>query len=52
LTGGAAFIDEIEEKLQRRIEFRKQGRPKGSGLTKSGDRPEVSPLKARGEQRK
>jgi len=52
LTGGATFIDEIEAKLQRRIEFRKQGRPKGSGLTKSGDRPEVSPLKARGEQKK
>ncbi len=25
LTGGAAFIDEIEAKLQRRIEFRKRG---------------------------
>ncbi|MCK4691102.1 MAG: transposase [Desulfuromonadales bacterium] len=28
LTGGAAFIDEIEVKLNRRIEFRRQGRPK------------------------
>ena len=45
LTGGAAFIDEIEEKLQCRIEFRKPGRPKILGLAQSGDRPEVSPLK-------
>ncbi|MBE9572669.1 MAG: hypothetical protein IMF11_18745, partial [Proteobacteria bacterium] len=28
LTGGAAFIDEIEVRLNRRIEFRRQGRPK------------------------
>ena len=44
LTGGSDFIDEIEEKLQCRIEFRKQGRPKKPDLTQSGDRPEVSPL--------
>ncbi|MDA3903973.1 MAG: transposase [Desulfuromusa sp.] len=47
LTGGAAFIDEIEARLQRRVEFRKQGRPKKPEFRiKSGDRPEVSPLKA------
>ena len=45
LTGGAAFIDEIEAKLQCRIEFREQGRPKKLGLTQPGDRPEVGPLK-------
>ena len=52
LTGEAVFIGETEAKLQRRIEFSKQGRPKGSGLTKSGDRPEVSPLRAHSKQRK
>jgi len=27
LTGGATFVDEIEKKLNRRIELRGQGRP-------------------------
>jgi putative transposase len=28
LTGGAAFIDEVEERLKRRVELRGQGRPR------------------------
>jgi putative transposase len=28
LTGGKRFVDEIEKKIERRIEFREQGRPK------------------------
>ena len=28
LTGGKRFVDEIEEKIERRVEFRGQGRPK------------------------
>jgi len=47
LTGGATFIDEIEKKLQHRVEFRKPGRPK-KDFSQSGDRPEVSPLKTGG----
>jgi putative transposase len=31
LTGSSGFVDEIEQKTCRRIEFRGQGRPKGSG---------------------
>jgi putative transposase len=28
LTGGKRFVDEIEAKIERRVEFRGQGRPK------------------------
>ena len=28
LTGGKRFVDEIEEKIERRVEFRGQGSPK------------------------
>jgi len=45
LTGEVAFIDEIETKLQRRIEFRQQSRPKKLDLTHSEDKPKSSPLK-------
>ena len=31
LTGGGAFVDEIEQKLARRVEFRGQGRPRKAG---------------------
>jgi putative transposase len=31
LTGSSRFIDEIEQKIERRIEFRGQGRPKKVG---------------------
>ena len=27
LTGSARFVDEVEEKIKRRLEFRGQGRP-------------------------
>ena len=43
LTGSFRFIDEIEQKTNRRVEFRGQGRPKIAAFSKTNERTGILP---------